>query len=157
MVGSAPVQAIMSGAESFLAPSRDRDYALGKAAFAREDWSAVIGHMTQVLARRPWHDNALAMVGYAWRKLGRYDDSLAAYGEALTLNPRNRAALSYLGEAYLDLGRDDDARATALQLAEVCNLVVMAFDNRGWKSGCEELEVLEAAFVRKGVALRVTN
>lgn len=146
-------QAIMSGAESRLAASSDPDYAAGKAAFLAEDWQGAIANLTLVVMRRPWHDNAHAMIGYAWRKLGRYDLSLAAYDAALTLNPRNRAALEYLGEAYLDLGRHDEARAILLRLARVCDHVVMAFDNQGWKSGCEELRELKLAFAARGVAL----
>ena len=113
----------------------------------------MIGHLTLVLMRRPWHDNAHSMLGYAWRKLGDYDQSLAAYATALELNPRNRGALEYLGEAYLDLGRHDDARAVVVRLAEACDQVVMAFDNRGWKSGCEELDELKLAFAARGVPL----
>jgi tetratricopeptide (TPR) repeat protein len=93
------------------------------------------------------------MLGYAWRKLGDYDQSLAAYATALELNPRNRGALEYLGEAYLDLRRYDDARAVMMRLADACDQVVMAFDNQGWKSGCEELDALKLAFAGQGVPL----
>jgi tetratricopeptide (TPR) repeat protein len=148
-----PARAIMSGAESRLAASGDADYAAGKAAFEREDWSGAILNLTMVLMRRPWHDNAHAMLGHAWRKLGRYDLSFESYRAALELNPRHRGALEYLGEAYLELGRHDVARATLLRLAEVCDLVVMAFDNQGWNSGCEELRDLKAAFAARGVPL----
>ncbi len=153
MLAPGAARAIMSGAESRLAASSDPDYAAAKAAFEREDWRGVIGDLTLVLMRRPWHDNAHSMLGYAWRKLGDYDQSLAAYATALELNPRNRGALEYLGEAYLDLGRHDDARAVVLRLAEACDQVVMAFDNRGWKSGCEELDELKLAFAARGVPL----
>lgn len=150
---ASPARAIMSGAESRLEASSDADYAAGKAAFEREDWPGTIANLTLVVMRRPWHDNAHAMLGYAWRKLGRYDLSFASYHETLALNPRHRGALAYLGEAYLELGREEHARATLLRLAEVCDLVVMAFDNQGWKSGCEELLELKAAFETHGVAL----
>jgi tetratricopeptide (TPR) repeat protein len=153
LIAPASAHAIMSGAESRLSPSSDPDYAAGKAAFGREEWRLAIAELTLVVIRRPWHDNAHAMLGYAWRKLGDYDQSLAAYDTALTLNPRNRSALEYLGEAYLDLGRHDDARAMLLRLSNACNHVVMAFDNRGWKSGCEELDELILAFQSQGVPL----
>ena len=66
-------RAIMSGEESKLAPSGDADYAAGKAAFLAEDWPGTVANLTMVVMRRPWHDNAHAMLGYAWRKLGDYD------------------------------------------------------------------------------------
>ena len=147
-------QAIMSGAESRLAGSSDPDYAAGRAAFEAEDWRGVIANLTLVVMRRPWHDNAHSMLGYAWRKLGRYDLSLAAYDTALTLNPRNRGALEYQGEAFLELGRHDEARVMLMRLAAACDQVVMAFDNQGWKSGCEELADLKETFVAHGVPFR---
>ena len=143
--------AIMSGEESKLAPSGDADYAAGKAALLAEDWPSTVANLTMVVMRRPWHDNAHAMLGYAWRKLGDYDLSLEHYGTALTLNPRHRGALEYLGEAYLELGRVEEAGATYRRLAKVCSFIVMGFDNQGWKSGCEELEELTAAFEAHGV------
>jgi tetratricopeptide (TPR) repeat protein len=153
LAAAAPAGAVMSGAESRLAGSSDPDYAAGRAAFEREDWRGVVADLTLVVVRRPWHDNAHAMLGHAWRKLDDYGQSLAAYGTALELNPRNRAALEYLGEAYLDLGRHDDARAVLLRLAAACDQVVMAFDNQGWKSGCEELRELKLAFEARAVPL----
>ncbi len=152
-----PALAIMSGAESRLAPSSDPDYVAGRDAFEREDWPAAIGHLTIVLTSRPWHDNANTMIAFAWRKLGDYDLAFEHYARALEQNPRHRGALEYLGEAYLDLGRHDEARATLLRLAEVCDLVVMAFDNQGWKSGCEELIDLKAGFALRGVPLPVSD
>ena len=152
-VAGGPALAIMSGAESRLAPSSDPDYAAGRAAFEREDWPGAIGHLTIVLTSRPWHDNANTMIAFAWRKLGNYDLAFEHYARALQQNPRHRGALEYMGEAYLDLGRHDEARATLLRLAEVCDLVVMAFDNRGWNSGCDELIELKAGFALRGVAL----
>jgi tetratricopeptide (TPR) repeat protein len=49
---------------------------------------------------------ALATLGH----LGRYPESLQAYGEALRLRPDFPEALEYLGEVYAGLGRLDDAR-----------------------------------------------
>ena len=148
-----PALAIMSGEESAIVASSDPDYARGKAAFLEGDWQGAIDNLDLVIARRPWHDNAENMLGFAWRKLGNYDEAFRHYRRALELNPRHRGALAYMGEAYLDLGRIAEAQETALRLAEVCTYVVMAFDNQGWKSGCEELNVLEASFKEHGVPL----
>ncbi len=148
-----PALAIMSGEESNTVRSGDSDYADGKEAFLAEDWPAAIEALDKVVARRPWHDNAHNMLGFSWRKLGNYERAFVHYDKALTLNPRHRGALEYLGEAYLELGRIKEANATLLRLAEVCNYVVMAFDNQGWKSGCEELRDLKEAFAGHGVPL----
>jgi tetratricopeptide (TPR) repeat protein len=148
-----PAGAIMSGEASRLAPSGDPDYAAGKAAFEREDWTAAIASLTVVLASRPWHDNAHTMIAYAWRKLGDHDLALEHYALALKRNPRHRGALEYLAETYLELGRRADADVVVLRLAEACDLVVMAFDNDGWKSGCEELNEVKAVYAARGLPL----
>lgn len=148
---TAPVHAIMSGAESPRARSSDSDYADGREAFLRKDWPATIEALLKVVERRPHHDNAHNMLGFAYRKLGDYDRAFYHYGKALELNPRHKQALEYLGEGYLELGRIEDAKAVAIRLDEVCRFIVMAFDNNGWKRGCEEREDLKQAFAEHGV------
>ena len=137
-----PATAVMSGGESSRAESSDKDYAAGKRAFNAKDWQGVVDNMQKVVARRPWHDNALAYMGFAYRKLGRFDAALEHYDKALELNPRHRGALEYLGETYLELGRPEEAKAVLDRLEKVCKQIAVGFTNGGWKSGCEEWETL---------------
>jgi tetratricopeptide (TPR) repeat protein len=146
-----PAEAIMSGAESPRARSSDSDYADGREAFLRKDWKAAIESLLKVVERRPHHDNAHNMLGFSYRKLGDYERAFYHYEKALELNPRHKQALEYMGEGYLELGRIEEAKATAIRLDQVCRFVVMAFDNNGWKYGCEELEHLKKAFAEHGV------
>jgi tetratricopeptide (TPR) repeat protein len=55
-------------------------------------------------------------LGYTSRKLGNYDDALAAYAKALSLKPGYPDALEYRGEAYLGLNRVTDAQQSYLDL-----------------------------------------
>jgi tetratricopeptide (TPR) repeat protein len=55
-------------------------------------------------------------VGYTSRKLGNYDDALAAYDKALSLKPGYPDALEYRGEAYLGMSRVPDAQQAYLDL-----------------------------------------
>jgi tetratricopeptide (TPR) repeat protein len=142
---AAPAAAVMSGGESRRAPSSDADYAAGTAAFERKDWPAVIEHLAKVIERRPWHDNAHSLMGFAYRKLGDYDRSLRFYSTALELNPHNRGALEYLGEAYLEMDRLAEAEAVLVRLEQECKRIAVGFSNGGWKSGCEEWQDLKAA------------
>ena len=137
-----PAGAVASGDESTRAESGDKDYAAGKRAFEAEDWQGVIDNMAKVIERRPWHDNALSFMGYAYRRLGDYDQALAFYGRALDRNPRNRGALEYLGEAYLELGQPEKAKEMLDRLEAECKRIAVGFSNGGWKSGCEEWETL---------------
>ena len=59
---------------------------------------------------------AYTYMGYANRKLGRYDEALHAYGQALKINPDTTFAIEYQGEAFLGLNRIDDARFNFLRL-----------------------------------------
>jgi tetratricopeptide (TPR) repeat protein len=55
-------------------------------------------------------------LGYSSRKLGHYDDALAAYDKALSLKPGYPDALEYRAEAYLALNRISDAQQAYLDL-----------------------------------------
>jgi tetratricopeptide (TPR) repeat protein len=58
-------------------------------------------------------------LGYSLRRLGRYDEALAAYDRALALNPNYPQALEYRGEAYLGLDRFAEARDAYARLMAV--------------------------------------
>ncbi len=49
-------------------------------------------------------------MGFVLRKLGRFDESLAAYDRALELQPGYAPAIEYRAEAYLGLNRINDAK-----------------------------------------------
>jgi tetratricopeptide (TPR) repeat protein len=53
---------------------------------------------------------AYSELGFCLRKLGKYDESLAAYDKALAIEPRFSPAIEYRAEAYLGLNRIDDAK-----------------------------------------------
>ena len=55
-------------------------------------------------------------LGYALRKVGRFDDSLAAYDASLKINPSYGDAIEYRGEAFLGLNRIDDAKQAYMVL-----------------------------------------
>jgi tetratricopeptide (TPR) repeat protein len=145
-LASLPAGAIMGDEEIERAPASDPDYAAGVAAFDQGDWQGVLDNMTKVIERRPWHDNAHNLIGFAYRKLGDYDRSLEFYDKALELNPHNRGALEYLGEAYLDLDRPEQAEAMLERLETECQRIAPEVTDGGWKSGCEEWQDLKAAY-----------
>ena len=59
---------------------------------------------------------AYTYMGYANRKLGRFDEALRAYEQALKINPNTPHAIEYQGEAFLGLNRIDEARFNYLRL-----------------------------------------
>ena len=59
---------------------------------------------------------AHSSLGYALRKVGRFEESLAAYNESLQINSSYDEAIEYRGEAYLGLNRLNDAKTAYMQL-----------------------------------------
>lgn len=55
-------------------------------------------------------------LGFALRKVGRFDESLAAYNTSLSINPEYGNAIEYRGEAYLGLNRIAEAKDAYMKL-----------------------------------------
>lgn len=66
------------------------------------------------------HADILNYMGFTSRKLGRLDDALGYYREALRLDPNHLGATEYLGELYIQMGQLDRARTQLARLDELC-------------------------------------
>lgn len=141
----APAAAVFSGEMSPRPPSSDAEYAAAVAAKDDEDWVEMVNNLLRVVDRRPWHDNAHNLLGYGYRKLGRYERALEHYETAIELNPRHRAAMEYMGVTYLHMGRIEDALEMRTALGRVCRTVTVTFSDGAFGTGCEELALLESA------------
>ena len=74
--------------------------------------------------------DVLNYLGYSSRKLGRFDQALGYYEQALALDPNHRGAHEYLGELFVELRQMDKARAQLATLDRLCPY------------GCTEREML---------------
>jgi tetratricopeptide (TPR) repeat protein len=74
--------------------------------------------------------DVLNYLGYASRKLGRFEVALGYYDQALALDPSHRGAREYLGELFVELRQMDKARAQLAVLDGLCPF------------GCPEREAL---------------
>jgi len=83
---------------------------------AHDAYAAALTKFTEATGLDPTLHEAWNYVGYTNRKLGNYDDALAAYNKALAIRPGYPDALEYRGEAYLGLGRIPDAQQAYLDL-----------------------------------------
>lgn len=137
--------AVMGGGDEPPPQPGDSDYSAGVAAFERADWQSVVEHMEKAVAQRPWNDNAYNLLGFAYRKLGDYGRALAAYRQALDLNPHHRGALEYLGETYLAMGCVERANQTLGQLEAACRRVAENGELDRGTVTCEEWTELKAA------------
>ena len=82
----------------------------------------------------PRDADALNLLGYAYRKIGSWEESRQYYTEALAIQPAHPGALEYMGELELQTGNPRAARALLMRLQSAC------------PDGCSELDDLIRAF-----------
>src|SRR5688500_3477365 len=68
---------------------------------AKRQYENARGYFAAAVQRKATMHEAWNYIGYTSRKLGEFDKALAAYDEALRLNPSYAEAIEYRGEAYL--------------------------------------------------------
>jgi len=115
------------------AAARDPDYAAGKQAFYRKDWSGAVKRFSRATLRDPDNAELQNYLGFSYRKLGQLELAFKHYHRALALNPRHRGAHEYIGEAYLMAGNLASAQKHLEELRKICLLP------------CKELTDLEKA------------
>lgn len=113
--------------------TRDEDYAAGKNAVDRKDWSEAVRRLQRAAVRNPDHADLQNFLGYSYRNLKQYDLAFKHYKRAIELDPRHRGAHEYIGEAYLMTGDMAGAQRHLAALKAICLLP------------CEELKDLEKA------------
>lgn len=91
----------------------ERKAALGD---AQKAYRASLPNFATAVRLDPSMHEAYTYMGYANRKLGRYDEALRAYEQALKINPDTPYAIEYQGEAFLGMNRIDEARFNFLRL-----------------------------------------
>ena len=81
---------------------------------AEKAFKRAIERAGRALEYDPTYHEAMNLQGFAWRKLGQYDKSLAAYAACIALAPDYAPAREYYGQALLESG---DRKGAEAQLA----------------------------------------
>ncbi len=102
-----------------------------------KDWSGAVSELETARDAFPRNADVYNLLGYANRKLRRFERAIRNYRLALKLDPNHKGALEYLGEFYIETGRIEKARETERYLAKLC------------PDGCEEFTDLRAAIAGK--------
>jgi tetratricopeptide (TPR) repeat protein len=97
------------------ASSSESDRAAARKEASRAYAAALESFASAVRLDASMHE-AYTYMGYANRKLGRYEPALQAYERALQIEPDLSRAIQYQGEAFLGLNRLDEARFNYLRL-----------------------------------------
>lgn len=132
------VEAAMTGSPQATAPtlppgngaSADAVYVAAVGLINEGKYEAAIANLEGALWTVGPHPDVLTYLGFANRKLKRYDVARSWYEAALAVAPSHRGALEYYGELKLELGDMKGARQHLARLDAMC-----AF-------GCQEADEL---------------
>ena len=69
----------------------------------------------------------LTMIGYSMRKLGKVDEGVRYYMQALAIDPNSVTTREYLGEAYLQIKDLPNAKAQLVEIQSRCGLTCESF------------------------------
>ena len=125
--GGAPESGARQGATA------NADYTKAEVLIGAGRFAEAIPLLRKAEAKLPDDADVHNYLGYALRKLKRYDAALKHYRIALQIAPRHRGANEYLGELYLALRRLAKAEERLAVLDRACPF------------GCEEYTELKEA------------
>lgn len=114
----------------------DTELEKAKTAIARKDWAAAQAVLGPYTATNPRSADGFNLLGYSLRNLKKYDESLVAYKQALTLDPKHKGAHEYIGIAYIQMGQLDKAKEHLASLDKICTF------------SCEEYRDLKKAIAQ---------
>lgn len=112
------------------AETLDATYVAAVGLINEHRYEAAIAKLDAALWAAGPHPDVLTYLGFANRKLKRYDAAEAYYREALAIAPAHRGALEYYGELKLERGDVAGARAHLAKLEAICGF------------GCHEVDEL---------------
>ncbi len=104
---------------------------LGLIAYRRGDYEDAAGHIARAISESGAISAYHANLGLALRALGRNDEALESYEEAIELEPANASALNDMGNLLADLGRAEDAVRSYLGAIEADPTSALAHHNLG--------------------------
>lgn len=101
---------------------------------AKKDWPAALVVLQSYTQSNASSADGFNLLGYSYRNLNRYPESLVAYKQALKLDPKHLGAHEYIGMAYLNMGQLADAKIHLDALDKICIF------------GCEEYSDLKKSY-----------
>ena len=123
----------------------DTEMQAARAQIAKKDWAAAVKTLEPYTKANAKSADGFNLLGYSYRNLKRFDESLVAYKQALTLDPKHRGAHEYIGEAYLMLDQPAQAEQHLARLDSLCVF------------GCAEYRMLKAAVANYKAGRKPTN
>ena len=103
-------------------PVEDRALRESREAVKSSQWVRAVGLLQAYVKANPQDADGHNLLGFSYRKLGRYTESEAAYDRALAIDPNHIGAHEYRGELMLLLGRREKALAHLHSLERLCGV-----------------------------------
>jgi cytochrome c-type biogenesis protein CcmH/NrfG len=100
--------------------SVDTELAKARELIEKKDWGSSVQALENYTRSKPDNADGFNLLGYSYRNLKRYDESLLAYEKALKLDPKHRGAHEYIGVAYIQMGQLDKAKGHLDALDKIC-------------------------------------
>lgn len=107
-------------ADTTSTPSVDLELTKARGLIEKRDWGNAIQTLENYTRSKPGNADGFNLLGYGYRNLGRYDESLIAYEKALKLDPEHRGAHEYIGVAYIQMGQLGKAKEHLDALDKIC-------------------------------------
>jgi tetratricopeptide (TPR) repeat protein len=98
----------------------DPDFAAGKRALAKSEWTNAITALQFAASRDPRNADIHNYIGYAYRRLSELGPAMGHFQQALLFNPRHRGAHEHLGELFLALNEAARAKEHLAALKQIC-------------------------------------
>ncbi|MDC3223021.1 tetratricopeptide repeat protein, partial [Pelagibacteraceae bacterium] len=86
----------------------------------KENYEGALKDLEVYVYENPQNANGWNLIGFASRKLGKYEDAELYYKTGLEINPTHDDILAYQGELYLETNRYDLALSNLEKLTEIC-------------------------------------
>ena len=115
-----PAFAAGSDTGSSTAPATPSAYEQAKAAADAGQYPLVLKILATVVKAEPRNADALNMMGYANRKMKRFNEAARYYNAALKADPQHLGALEYQGELFVETGDYNRARDNLNRLGALC-------------------------------------
>lgn len=119
------------------AETLDATYVAAVGLINEHRYEAAIARLDEALWAAGPHPDVLTYLGFANRKLKRYDAAETYYRAALAIAPTHRGALEYYGELKLERGDVAGAKAHLAKLEAICGF------------GCHEVDELRRWIVER--------
>ena len=124
---------VAAGSETYSLPSKPAIIVKAEKAIKKGQFADAYKVLSENEQQHSNNADLYNLMGYSARKLELFDDSMAHYQKALSIDPKHKGALEYLGELYLTLDQPDNAKVILGKLKSICFL------------GCEEKTELSDA------------